>query len=90
MKRTLLAIGIAVIVSMLLPPHGDKYGVDGLGPFFSRDGYTKTSPGNWYPGWLGTGIFYGTIGRVMVDMLILQRICARHMRHYSQTTGTGG
>ena len=63
MRRTLLAVGFAVLLSMLLAPHGGKYGVDGFGPFFLREGFTKTS---------GTGIFYGTIGRVMMDMLALQ------------------
>jgi hypothetical protein len=27
-----------------------------------------------YTGWLGTGIFYGYISAVMIDMLILQTI----------------
>jgi hypothetical protein len=74
MRRTLLAVGFAVLVAMLLAPDGDKYGVDGFGPFFSNYGLTTANPGDWYFGWLGTGIFYGTIGRVMIDMLILQTL----------------
>jgi hypothetical protein len=35
MRRTFLALGFAVLVSMMLAPHGNKYGVDGFGPFFS-------------------------------------------------------
>jgi hypothetical protein len=61
MKRTLLAVGFAVPVSMMLAPHGNKYVVYGFGPFFSKQGLTKAHPGDWYLGWLGTGIFYGTI-----------------------------
>jgi hypothetical protein len=74
MRRTLLAVGFAVLVSMLLAPHGGKYGVEGFGPFFSSQGFTKT-PGD-LVSWL-TGkseIFYGTIGRVMIDMLALEII----------------
>jgi hypothetical protein len=74
MRKTLLALGFAVIAAMLFAPRGDKYGVEGFGPFFSNYGFTKTSPADWYLGWLGTGIFYGTIGRVMIDMLILQTL----------------
>ena len=74
MRRTFLAVGFAVLVSMMLAPHGNKYVVYGFGPFFSIQGLTKAHPGDWYLGWLGTGIFYGTIGRVMIDMLILQTL----------------
>jgi hypothetical protein len=52
MRKTLLAPGFAVLVAMLLAPHGDKYGVEGFGPFFSNYGFTKTSQGDWYLGWL--------------------------------------
>jgi hypothetical protein len=38
MRRTLLAVGFAVLVSMMLAPHGGKYGIRGWGPFFSDDG----------------------------------------------------
>ena len=34
MRRTLLAVGFAVLMSMLLAPHGGKYGVEGWDPFF--------------------------------------------------------
>jgi hypothetical protein len=30
MKRTLLAVGFAVLVSMMLAPHGNKYVVYGI------------------------------------------------------------
>jgi hypothetical protein len=55
-------------------PRGNKYVVYGFGPFFSIQGLTKAHPGDWYLGWLGTGIFYGTIGRVMIDMQALEII----------------
>jgi hypothetical protein len=84
MRHTLLAVGFAVLVSMLLAPHGSidawhvshhyPVSVNGFGPFVSDQGFTKTSSGDWYPGWLGTGVFYGTIGRVMIDMLALEMI----------------
>lgn len=45
-----------------------------LGHSFPIKGLTKAHPGDWYLGWLGKGIFYGTIGRVMIDMLILQTL----------------
>jgi hypothetical protein len=61
MKLTLLAVGFAVLVSMMLAPHGDKYGVDGFGPFFSVGALMLD----------GSGIF---IGRVMIDMLALEII----------------
>jgi hypothetical protein len=35
-RRTLLAVGIAVPVSIMLAPHGGKSGIEGLGPFFSE------------------------------------------------------
>jgi hypothetical protein len=67
MRKTLLAVGFAVLVLMMLAPHGNKCVVYGFGPFFSIQGLTKAHPGDWYLGWLGTGIFYGTIGRVMLS-----------------------
>jgi hypothetical protein len=74
MRKTLLAIGVAVLVSMMLAPHGGKNGVDGFGPFFSNGGFIKTCPGCWYRGWWDTGIFYGSAGRVMIDMLALETV----------------
>jgi hypothetical protein len=47
MRHTLLAVGIAVLVSMLLAPHGGKYGVGGWGRFFSENGFHVTSSGIW-------------------------------------------
>jgi hypothetical protein len=39
MRKTLLAVGFAVLVSMLLAPHGNKQnGVEGGGLFFSDYG----------------------------------------------------
>jgi hypothetical protein len=32
-EETLLNLGFAVLVAMLLAPHGGKYGVEGFGPF---------------------------------------------------------
>jgi len=54
-----------VLVSMLLAPHGDKYGVDGFGPFLSRHGYTLNYSGTWI--W-----YHGLRGKVMIDMLALE------------------
>jgi len=68
MRQTLLAVGFAVLMSMLLAPHGGKHGVEGFGPFFSSQGLTETRAGDWYLGFGGSGVFYGTIGRVMIDM----------------------
>jgi hypothetical protein len=64
MKRTLLAVGFAVIMSMLLAPHGGKYGAVGFGPFLS----------SWCYGIGSAGIYYNEPSRVMIDMLILQTI----------------
>jgi hypothetical protein len=73
MRRTLLAVGFAVLVSMMLAPHGDKRGVDGFGPFFYDWSWFGVSRGAyWYPGWFGTQVC--NIGRVMIDMLILETI----------------
>jgi hypothetical protein len=71
MRRTLLAVGFAVLVSMMLAPHGDKHGVSGFGPFFYDWSWFGASY-YWYPGWFGTRVCH--IGRVMIDVLILQTI----------------
>ena len=63
-----------MLASMLLAPHGFKGRVDGWGPFFSNQGFVKTSGGGWYHGWWGTGIYYGWAGRVMIDMLALEMV----------------
>jgi hypothetical protein len=62
MRKTLLAVGFAVLVSMMLAPHGGKQGVYGWGPFFSAKGFHVTS----------SRIWYGDAGRVMIDMLALE------------------
>jgi hypothetical protein len=62
MRRTLLAVCFAVLVSMMLAPHGGKQGVEGWGAFFSDRG-VSVGPG---------GIYYGHAGRVMIDMLALE------------------
>src|SRR5262249_39344333 len=62
MRKTFLAIGFAVLVSMMLAPHGGKQGIQGWGPFFSAKGFGVTS----------SGIWYGNAGRVMIDMLALE------------------
>jgi hypothetical protein len=64
MRRTLLAVGFAVLVSMMLAPHGGKYGIAGWGPFFSAQGFHVTSRGIWYE----------DAGRVMIDMLALEMV----------------
>ena len=47
MRRTLLATGFAVLVSMLLAPHGDKNAIEGWGLFFSNYGvYMHTDWGD--------------------------------------------
>src|SRR5690348_7314872 len=61
-RRTLFAIALAVLVSMLLAPHGGKSGVEGVGPFLSTNGLD-----------IGSGGF-GYVGRVMIDMLALEMI----------------
>jgi hypothetical protein len=54
MRKTLLAVASAVLVSMLLAPHGDKHGVEGRGPFFSTGGF-DVQAGR-----------IGNVGRVMI------------------------
>jgi len=44
-RRTLLAIGFAVLVSMMLAPHGGKSGIEGWGPFFSENSLNVSSNG---------------------------------------------
>ena len=67
MRRTLLAVGIAVVVSMLIAPHGDKYRVNGWGPFFYSDGFFV--PGR---GFVSSRPY--SSGRVNIDMLALQTV----------------
>jgi len=74
MKRTLLAVGVAVLVAMLLAPHGDKNGVQGFGPFFSNYGFRAAGTGCGCSGWIGTFSCYAEVGRVMIDMLVLQTL----------------
>jgi hypothetical protein len=63
MRRTLLAIGFAVLVSMMLAPHGSKNGfVRGWGPFFSENGFSAQN------------FAYHDVGRVMIDMLAVQTV----------------
>ena len=64
MRKTLLAVGLAVLVSMMLAPHGGKYGIAGWGPFFSVKGFDLRSGGIWYH----------DTGRVMIDMLALEMV----------------
>jgi hypothetical protein len=63
MRRTLLAVGFAVIVSMLLAPHGGynkgrHAAIDGFGPFFMQsipcwraEYQQRTEYVNYSPGW---------------------------------------
>lgn len=60
MRKTLLAVGLAVLVSMMLAPHGGKQGIEGWGPFFSDYGFSARDFAFWH------------IGRVMIDMLALE------------------
>src|ERR1051325_923835 len=70
MRRTLLAVGLAVLVSMLFSPHGDR-NVNGWGLFFSNHGlYVRTEWGDLRTANCG----YGDIGKVMIDMLGLQTV----------------
>jgi hypothetical protein len=72
MRRTLLAVGLAVIVSMMLAPHGNKQnGVEGWGLFFSDYGlFMRTKWGDVRTAQCG----YADIGRVMIDMMALQMV----------------
>jgi hypothetical protein len=71
MRRTLLAVGLAVLLSMLLAPHGNKGRVEGWGLFFSNYGlYIQTTWGDLRTAECG----YGGIGRVMIDMLALETV----------------
>jgi hypothetical protein len=60
MRKTLLAVGSAVLASMMLAPHGGKHGLQGWGPFFSETGFSARD------------FAYRDIGRVMIDMLALE------------------
>jgi hypothetical protein len=62
MRRTLLAVGFAVLVSMMLAPHGGKHGIEGWAPFFSETGFEASA----------NEIRFGDVGRVMIDMLALE------------------
>jgi hypothetical protein len=63
MRKTLLAVGFAVLVSMMLAPHGGKHGIEGWAPFFSETGFEVSN-----------GIRFGDTGRVMIDMLALEMV----------------
>jgi hypothetical protein len=63
MRKTLLAVGVAVLVSMMVAPHGGKGGIEGWGPFFSRQGFD-----------VSRGVWDGNAGRVMIDMLALEMV----------------
>ena len=64
MRKTLLALGFGVLMSMMLAPHGGKYGIAGWAPFFSAQGFHVTSGGIWYE----------DAGKVMIDMLALEMV----------------
>jgi hypothetical protein len=69
MRKTLLAVGFAVLVSMMLAPHGER-SIAGWGPFFYSNGYFV--PGR--VGFYWTHPYYGYERKLMIDMLILQTI----------------
>jgi hypothetical protein len=65
MRRTLLAVGFAVLVSMMLAPHANKQRITAYGPFFAHSGF---SPDDFtYIGLYGTD-------RVAIDALALQTV----------------
>jgi hypothetical protein len=78
MRRTLLAVGFAVLVSMMLAPHGDyEHGrhtqIKGFGPFFSDYGFIAARTGYGCSKlWIGSGSCYAEAGRIMIDMLALE------------------
>jgi hypothetical protein len=51
MKRTLLAVGVAVIVSMMLIPRGDNYGVRMWLPFFYDTDWLPWNTTDWGVHW---------------------------------------
>jgi hypothetical protein len=70
---------------MLLAPHGSvdawtarhcrprPVSVEGFGPFFSNHGIRAADSGYGCSKlWIGTFLCFGQVGRVMIDMLILQ------------------
>jgi hypothetical protein len=61
MRKTLLAVGVAILVSMMVAPHGGKHGIEGWGPFLSAQGFD-----------LSRGVWDGNAGKVMIDMLALE------------------
>jgi hypothetical protein len=69
MRRTLLAVGIAVLVSMLLAPHGER-SIEGWGPFFYSNGYFV--PGR--VGFYWNHPHFGYERNLMIEMLILQTV----------------
>ena len=59
MRRTLLAIGFAVLVSMLFAPHGDHWRALDSATFFVQGirGYVEWTP-EWYANWHWFPIFW--------------------------------
>src|SRR5262245_1186413 len=80
MRKTLLAIGSAVLVSMLLAPHGEKSGIEGWGPFFSSHGFTSNLSQSgpyvcfYYNYEMHFGLYYAWVGRVMIEVLALETV----------------
>ena len=70
MRRTLLAVGFAVLLSMLLAPHGERSSIAGWGRFFYSGGYFV--PGR--VGFYWTHPYYGYEKKVMIDMLALETV----------------
>ena len=69
MRKTLFAVGFAVLLSMLLAPHGER-SIAGWGPFFYSNGY-------FVPGTVGfywTHPYFDYERNLMINMLILQTI----------------
>ncbi len=65
MRKTLLAIGFAVLLSMMVAPHTNKQRITGYGPFFAHSGFSLDN---------FTYIGLSTTDRVAIDALALQTI----------------
>ena len=74
MRRTLIAEGLAVLVSMLLAPHGAREHISGYGPFFSHKGLADGYWGDLYVYEWNGHEFIREDARVMIDMLALETV----------------
>ena len=72
MKRTLLAVGFAVLVSMLLAPHDERSSIGLQGAVFFLFWRLFSFPAG--VGFYWTRPYYGYEKKVMIDMLALQTV----------------